>query len=60
MRCAGEDIEEVSKATDDDEGAELWEDPLKGEDGGARDEVEELERDEEVGEGDRKSLDLWH
>ncbi|KAJ8641726.1 hypothetical protein MRB53_018420 [Persea americana] len=47
VRCLGEDVEEVSEAAEDDEGTELEEDPSKGEDGGAGDEVEKLERDGE-------------
>lgn len=50
MRCIGEDVGEVSEAAEDDEGAELKENPSKGEARGAGDEVEEHERDEEVGE----------
>ena len=45
VRCVHEDVEEVSEAAEDDEGAELEEDPSKGEDRGAGDKVEELERD---------------
>ncbi|XXG82337.1 hypothetical protein AAC387_Pa10g0310 [Persea americana] len=48
-RCVGKVVEEVSVAAEDDEGAKLEGDPLKGEDGGAGEEVEELERDGEVG-----------
>ncbi|XXG54394.1 hypothetical protein AAC387_Pa03g2289 [Persea americana] len=54
VRCIGKDVEEVGEAAKDDKGAKLEKDPSKGEDGGARDEVEELERDREVGEGDEK------
>ncbi|KAJ8637641.1 hypothetical protein MRB53_011908 [Persea americana] len=50
----GEDVEEVSETTEDDEGTELEEDPSKGEDGGVGAEVEELETDGEVGEGDKE------
>ncbi|KAJ8618812.1 hypothetical protein MRB53_014998 [Persea americana] len=46
VRCIGEDVEEVSEAVEEDDGAKLEEDPSKGETRGARDEVEELERDE--------------
>ncbi|KAJ8635527.1 hypothetical protein MRB53_009794 [Persea americana] len=53
-RCLGKDIEEVSEAVKDNEDVELEEDPSKWEDGGAGDEVEELERDGEVGEGDEE------
>ncbi|KAJ8618148.1 hypothetical protein MRB53_014334 [Persea americana] len=49
-----EDIEEVSGAAEDGKGTELEEDPSKWEDGGVRDEVKELERDGEVGEGDEE------
>ena len=52
VRRVGKDFEEVSEAAEDDEGAELEEDPSKREYGGPRDEVEELERDGEVGEED--------
>ncbi|XXG59724.1 hypothetical protein AAC387_Pa04g1758 [Persea americana] len=45
VRCVGEDVKRVSEAAEDDEGAESEEDPSRGEDGGAGDEVEELERD---------------
>ncbi|KAJ8617909.1 hypothetical protein MRB53_014095 [Persea americana] len=54
VRCMSKDVEEVSEATEDNEGTELEEDPSKGEDRRARDEVEELERDGKVGEEDEK------
>ncbi|KAJ8630825.1 hypothetical protein MRB53_024148 [Persea americana] len=54
VKCIAENIEEVSEAAKDDEGAKLEEDPSKGEDGGAEDKVEELERDVEVGEEDEE------
>ena len=44
----------MNKAIEDDEGAELEEDPLKREDEEAEDEVGELERDGVVGEGDEE------
>ncbi|XXG41543.1 hypothetical protein AAC387_Pa01g1983 [Persea americana] len=54
VRSVCENVKEVSKTTDDDEGAELEEYPSKGEDGGAGNEVEELERDGEEGKEDEK------
>ncbi|KAJ8644283.1 hypothetical protein MRB53_006031 [Persea americana] len=54
VRCVGEDVKDVSEAAENDEGAELEEDPSKGEDGGAGDKVEELKRDGEVGKGDEE------
>lgn len=44
-------VEEVSHTAEDDEGDELYEDPLER-DVGEADEVEKLERDGEVGDGD--------
>ena len=44
----------MGEATENDEGAELDEDPTEGEDGGAGGEVEELERDGKVGQGDEE------
>ncbi|KAJ8619915.1 hypothetical protein MRB53_028444 [Persea americana] len=58
VRCACEDVDEVSEAAEDDESAELEEDPSKGEDGGVGDEVEELERDGEVGKEDEALDDV--
>ena len=52
--CVSEDVEEVNEAVKDDEGAKLEEDPSKGEDRVAGDEVEGLKRDGEVGEGDEE------
>ncbi|KAJ8621729.1 hypothetical protein MRB53_030258 [Persea americana] len=54
VRCVGKVVEEVSVAAEDDKGAKLEGDPLKGEDGGVGEEVEELERDGEVGDEDEK------
>ena len=48
----------MGEATVNDEGAELDEDPMEGEDGDASGEVEELERDGKVGQGDEEITDL--
>ena len=56
VMCIGEDVKEVSEATDVDEGVELEEDPSQGEDRRAWDEVEELEMDGEVCEEDKEAV----
>ena len=48
----------MGEATENDEGAELDEDPTEGEDGGAGSEVEELEGDGKVGQGDEEIADF--
>lgn len=50
----GEDVDEVGEAAEDDECAELQDDPFEGEEVGAGGEVEQLKRDGEVGGGDEE------
>lgn len=54
MGGEGPEVDEVGGAAEDDEGAELDEDPAVREDGGLFDEVDELEGDGEVGDGDEE------
>lgn len=58
LRLVGEDGDEVREATEHDEGPELQDDPFEGEEVGAGGEVEQLERDGEVGRGDEEVADL--
>ena len=58
VRLVGEDGDEVREAAEHDEGAELQHDPFEGEEVGAGGEVEQLERDGEVGRGDEEVADL--
>ena len=54
VRLVGEHGDEVGEAAEHDEGAELQDDPLEREEVGAGGEVEQLERDGEVGHGDEE------
>nr|ACN35827.1 unknown [Zea mays] len=58
VRLVGEHSDEVREAAEHDEGAELQHDPFEGEEVGAGGEVEQLERDGEVGRGDEEVADL--
>lgn len=58
MGGEGPEVDEVGGAAEDDEGAELDEDPSVREDGGFLDEVDELQGDGEVGDGDEEVGDV--